>query len=136
MGTIWKWLNRNSGGVVALVMAISAIAGITTFIWTEINSLKTEVGIARTEIEGLRTEIELLREDTRLTQEELRLFRQEMREEMRLFRQEMREELDGMETRLRADMERNHQQLTQALIDHVHAEDGSAIFKAPLDSSQ
>ena len=129
---IWKWINRNSGGVVAILMLISAIAGITSFIWTEINAVNTEVQVARTEIRGLHTTIELLREDIRVLQEDNRL----LREEMRLFRLEMREEIDELETRLRADMERNHQQLTQALIDHLHGNDGSAIFKAPIDAER
>ena len=135
----WQWINKNSGAVIAALMVVSAIIGAYTYIWTEINSVRTEVRVARTEIKALQEtnllileKIRVLQEDNRLLFEDNRL----LREEMRLFRLEMREEIDGLETRLRADMERNHQQLTQALIGHVHGDDGSAIFKAPIDSGQ
>ena len=136
---VWKWINRNSGAVIAMLMVVSAIIGAYTYIWTEINSVRTEVQVARTEIKGLHDTNRILletvlalQEDNRLMWEELRL----MREEIRLLRLEVRDDLDGLETRLREDMERNHQQLTQALIDHLHGGDGSAIFKAPVDSDR
>ena len=129
---VWQWINRNSGAVIAAFMVISAIIGAYTYMWTEINSVRTEVQVARTEINGLRETNQLILDNIRVLQEDNRL----LREEMRLLRLEMLEEIDGLETRLRADMERNHQQLTQALINHLHGDDGSAIFKAPLDSGQ
>ena len=129
---VWQWINRNSGAVIAAFMVISAIIGAYTYMWTEINSVRTEVQVARTEINGLGETNQLILDNIRVLQEDNRL----LREEMRLLRLEMREEIDGLETRLRADMERNHQQLTQALINHLHGDDGSAIFKAPLDSGQ
>ena len=136
---ILKWINQNSGALLVVLMAVSSIAGITAFIWTEINSLKTEVSISRTETQSLRNEVALIREDIRLLRDDIRLLQEDnrlLREEMRLLRLEIRAEIDGLEVRLRADMERNHQQLTQALIDHLHDADGSAIFKAPLDPGQ
>ena len=129
---VWQWINRNSGAVIAAFMVISAIIGAYTYMWTEINSVRTEVQAARTEINGVRETNQLILDNIRVLQEDNRL----LREEMRLLRLEMLEEIDELETRLRADMERNHQQLTQALISHLHGDDGSAIFKAPLDSGQ
>ena len=129
---IWKWINRNSGAVIAMLMVVSAIIGAYTYIWTEINSVRTEVQVARTEIKGLHDTNRLILENIRVLQEDNRL----LQEEIRLLRLEVRDDLDGLETRLREDMERNHQQLTQALIDHLHGGDGSAIFKAPVDSER
>ena len=136
---VWQWINRNSGAVIAAFMVISAIIGAYTYMWTEINSVRTEVQVARTEINGVRETNQLILDNIRVLQEDNRLLLDDnrlLREEMRLLRLEMREEIDELETRLRADMERNHQQLTQALINHLHGDDGSAIFKAPLDSGQ
>lgn len=136
---LWKWINNNSGAVIAALMVVSAIIGAYTYIWTEINSVRTEVRVARTEIKNLHDTNRLVLENVRALQEENRLLWEElrlMREEMRLLRLEVREDLDGLETRLREDMERNHQQLTQALTGHLHGGDGSAIFKAPLASDR
>ena len=121
MGEVWKRIYQNSGGIVVLVMVLSSIAGMTTFIWTEINSVKTEISVARTEIQGLRASNELIREDISLLRQDMRL---------------LRDEIQDLETRLLTAMERTQQQITRALISHTHREDGSAIFKAPVDTGQ
>ena len=107
MGTLWKRLNQNSGGLVVVLMAITIIVGPSVFVWTEVHVNSSETRALQEDVSELRDDISVLRE-----------------------------EIGGLETRLRSDMDRNQQQLIEALIGHIHDGDGSAIFKARLDTSQ
>ena len=108
MGSIWKRLNQNSGGLVVVLMAITIIVGPSVFVWAEVH-------VNSSGIRALQENVGELQDDIRV----------------------LREEIGDLETVMRTEMERNQQQLIEALTSHLHGgDDGSAIFKAPVDAGQ
>ena len=114
MGEIWKRINQNSGGLVVVLMAVTIIVGPSVFVWTEVH-------VNSSEIRALQEDVRGIREDVRGIREEIHVLREDIR---------------NLDAGLRAEMERNQQQLLEALTNHTHGGDGSAIFKATLDTGQ
>ena len=120
MGEIWQRINRNSGGLVVLLMVVSIIVGPSVFVWTEVQVNSAEIRQLQEDVSQLREDIRLLREDIRNLQERL---------EERMDRLEVRMD------RLDAKIEGNQQQLLDTLAGHTHDADGTALFRSPPVSS-
>ena len=102
MGEIWQRINRNSGGLVVLLMVVSIIVGPSVFVWTEVQVNSAEIRQLQEDVSQLREDIRLLREDIR-----------------------------NMEERLEVRIEQNQRQLLEILAGHTHDSDGSALFRTP-----
>ncbi len=112
MAETWQRINRNSGGIVVVLMKITlvvgAIVGPAAFIWQEIHVNGAEIRALQEDVRDLQSNLGTLQSDVG----------------------SLRDDIRNLEAGLREDMQRNHEQLLEALINHRHGEDGSAIFRA------
>lgn len=111
MGEIWQLVNDNSRSlIVALLLLSPLLVGPGVFIGLEIRSNTAE--------------IRAIREDVGEIREEIRGMSEEIREDIRRVGMEFEDSID-----------RNHQQLPEALISPSHDADGAVVFPAPPDSA-
>ena len=111
MAETWQRINRNSGGIVVVLMALTlvvgAIVGPAAFIWQEIHVNGAEIRALQEDVHDLQSDVGSLQSDVG----------------------SLRDDIRKLEAGLREDMQRNHQQLLEALVNHRHGEDGTAIFR-------